>query len=92
VWNARLVRCRIPASTKGQTRREARAQSPRAFPSGRRPGRRREPTSPERSLVLVLTLIAAELSCALLGELTVAVAACAVALLLGCGLVLAAYL
>jgi hypothetical protein len=42
--------------------------------------------------VLVLTLIAAELSCALLGELTVAVAACAVALLLGCGLVLAAYL
>jgi hypothetical protein len=42
--------------------------------------------------VLVLTLIAAELSSALLWELTGAVATCAVALLLGCGLVLAAYL
>jgi hypothetical protein len=30
MWHARLVRCRIGASTKGQTRREAGAQSPRA--------------------------------------------------------------
>jgi hypothetical protein len=42
--------------------------------------------------VLVLTLIAAELSCALLWVLTGAVAASAVALLLGCEVVLAAYL
>jgi hypothetical protein len=81
-----------PARRKGQTRREAGAQSLRAFPEGRQPGRRREPTSPERYLTLMLTLIAAELSCALLWALTGAVAASAVALLVGCGVVLAAYL
>jgi hypothetical protein len=42
--------------------------------------------------VLVPTLIAAELSCALLWALTGAVVASAVALLLGCGVVLASYL
>ena len=45
---------------------------------------------PERSLTL--TLISAELSCALLWALTGAFAAGAVALLLGCGAVLVAYL
>jgi hypothetical protein len=41
---------------------------------------------------LMLTLISAELWCALLWALTGAVVASAVALLLGCGVVLASYL
>ena len=47
---------------------------------------------PERSLMLMLTLISAELWCALLWALTGAVVASAVALLLGCAVVLASYL
>ena len=47
---------------------------------------------PQRSLMLMLTLISAELWCALLWALTGAMVASAVALLLGCGVVLASYL